>query len=459
MGGPSLPGLPQISGGNLPGPAAFRSPIAQQLFQGFLNLGQTPGQAFDSTVAALSQGTPDVGAAHEGTHLSSPNQAPGLAPDDTVADTKTVAQTFDSLPAEQQNSVVRDSSSISAPVRNALDQIGITHGRNDAPPATTQSASAREASTASQALNNNAPQQVLAPNGREAASFARAETVATANTVAQTLGTTNAQSQGAIAQANAGFVVRDGSPQFAAFANGQQAGGQRTEPGARDAVLLQQPASRAPEGQVAGRSGADFANVVAMADRASQAQTQAQNLPAFAQGRAESVPNQAMATLAGAAMLANPQGNPMLAQAPNVAHVPPGTDAAAAQAREAHLAPAGHTVAGSFRRDLRTGATPQAERRGESLLSALIPGRKRNAADDEEQSTSFQWLFWILTIAAYGSLGVAILAMIPSGGSLTDGFGQPSVAGYALIAGAVAAIAAWLMGRKLAKNLVDPTPE
>ncbi|MGH6610625.1 MAG: hypothetical protein ACRECQ_10230, partial [Burkholderiaceae bacterium] len=198
----------------------------------------------------------------------------------------------------------------------------------------------------------------------------------------------------------------------------------------------------------------DQSNVIVMADRANLAQQQqAQTLPAFAQGRPDALPAQAaMATLAGATMLANPQGNPAIAQVQIAAPAgnTQGLDGAAMQARDAQLAPAGHTLAGFLRRDRFRNGDPTRDRQGESLLAALLPGRRRRA-ESEEQSTSFQWLFWILTIAAYASVAVAIVVMLPTGGSLVDGNGRPSMAIYALGFGALAAVAAWVLGKRLAR--------
>jgi hypothetical protein len=81
---------------------------------------------------------------------------------------------------------------------------------------------------------------------------------------------------------------------------------------------------------------------------AAQQQLPAQSLPA-AQARADAVAAQAIPALAGTTMLASPQVNPLPGQV--AAPAPPGTDTAAAQARDAvQLAPAGHTIAGFLRR-------------------------------------------------------------------------------------------------------------
>ena len=163
-------------------------------------------------------------------------------------------------------------------------------------------------------------------------------------------------------------------------------------------------------------------------------------------GRADALPAQLAPMLAGATMLANPI--PGQATAP----APPGTDAAAAQAREAQLVPGGHTIGGFLRRDLRRGSVQvPGKRTPDSLLLALLPGRRRRE-DDEQDPSSFQWLFWILTVIAYAAVAVAVVSMIPSGGGLTDGYGRPTYGAYALVIGAVAAVASWLLGRRLSRR-------
>lgn len=121
------------------------------------------------------------------------------------------------------------------------------------------------------------------------------------------------------------------------------------------------------------------------------------------------------------------------------------------QARDAHLAPAGHTVAGFLRRDARKGGHAQPERKGESLLAALLPSRKRRTDLEEDAAASSQWLYWILTIAAYASIAVAVVAMIPTGGNVIDERGVPTTGGFALLIGLVAAGVAWVVSRRLGK--------
>lgn len=179
----------------------------------------------------------------------------------------------------------------------------------------------------------------------------------------------------------------------------------------------------------------------------SQPILQQQVVPA-PQGRTDALPAQVLPLAAGATVLANPQGNVM---APNAVPPPRGTgEAQPAQARDGQLAPAGHTVATGQRRDARKGAQAPRQQLPDPLL-ALLTGRNR-PDDGDNGATSFQWVFWILTVIAYGALAIAVVAMVPSGGGLTDGLGRPTPGAYALVVGAAAAVASWLVARRLARR-------
>lgn len=253
----------------------------------------------------------------------------------------------------------------------------------------------------------------------------------------------------AIGQAANAFGTQQASPQAAALSGQQIAQAQQVDRGPSPLQLPQ--GGRSGDAITAGRpQEATAAITTAAADRVSAAQQQllAQAVP-MAHGRTDVMTATVMAQIPGATVLANPQGTVMPAQVTPPA--PPGTENAASQARDGLLAPAGHTLAGSLRRDLRRGVQPPRERRADWML-ALLPGRAKRTHAGEEETTSFQWLFWVLTVAAYGALAVAVIAMIPNGGGLTDGFGRPSYGAYALIIGAIAAVASWFLGRRLSKR-------
>lgn len=252
----------------------------------------------------------------------------------------------------------------------------------------------------------------------------------------------------AISQTTNAFGAQQASPQAAALSGQQVAQAQQVDRGPTPLQLPQ--GGRSGDAIAAARPQEPGAAITATPDRVSAAQQQllAQAVP-MAHGRTDVMAATVMAQVPGATVLANPQGTVMPAQVTPPA--PPGTENAATQARDGLLAPAGHTLAGSLRRDLRRGVQPLRERRADWLL-ALLPGRGKRTRTDEEETTSFQWLFWVLTVAAYGALAIAVIAMIPSGGGLTDGFGRPSYGAYALIFGAIAAVASWFVGRRLSRR-------
>lgn len=354
----------------------------------------------------------------------------------------TVGQIFDSLPPDVQQAIVRGADQLPQPVRDALDQLGITQaqvqpqGRGDGPPGGQAAWSPVENANA----QRTGGAEGAVPNPREAAlNFARAEAAA------MTASPAAARADAVPMAANAA-VVRDGAAQTAMAS--QTPAGVAVERAAQPAM----PApvgTRGAEGFVGGAR--DPGNVVAMPDRMAQLQqaTQAPNAPP-PPTRADALPMQAMASLAGATVLANPQAPAMPGHGGLTAPAPPGTDAAATQARELQLAPAGHTLAGFLRRGLRGGATAQ-DRRPENWALVMLAGnRKRRVDDAEEQMTSFQWLFWVLTVVAYGAIGIALVVMAAGGQRLSNGYGAPSTAGYALIVGALAAAASWLVGKRVA---------
>ncbi len=342
---------------------------------------------------------------------------------DGKADAQAIAQAFDDMPEDVRQRIASDVDTLPPPVREALDQRNIAQAqpRSDGPdPQGMPPAQGR------------AGAEGVGP-GRDGAAFANQFAAA----------------RSADAPGNAGpaYAAREAALQAPAFAN-QQVGPAQQADRTLDALVVPQQNARA--GEAPGRAP-DPGQAVVMADRtnAAQQQMQAQTLPP-AQGRADALAAQVMPALAGATMLASPQVNPLPGQV--TAPAPPGTDIAAAQAREAQIAPAGHTVSGFLRRDLRRGSVQPPRERTPGALLAVLAGRRRRRNDDEEGTSSFQWLFWILTIVAYGALALAVVAMIPSGGALTDGYGRPSFGAWALVVGAVAAVASWFIGRTLAKR-------
>lgn len=354
----------------------------------------------------------------------------------------TVGQIFESLPPDVQQAIVRGADQLPQPVRDALDQLGITQpqvqpqGRGEGPQGS-QAWGGTDGAASSRAGGS----EPIPASGREALVFARADPAVVP------AGAARAQSADAVPMAANAAVVREGGQPSA------QAG-QQVAPGMPAERTAQQGLATPAGGRAAeGFAGAarDPGTVVAMPERLANLQqaTQGPNASALA-ARADALPLQTMAALAGASVLANPQPAPVPGHVGLAVPAPPGTDAAAAQARDSQLAPAGHTLAGFLRRDQRRGGAAH-DRRPENWALALLAGaRKRRVDDAEEQMASFQWLFWVLTIVAYGAIGLALVVMAAGGARLTSAYGTPSTAGYALIVGALAALASWFVGKRLA---------
>lgn len=420
---------------------ASLGPDAPVLFRTLLDQGLSPGQALHHLSQSLDTSQPPAYSQSPGYSHGGPGQVEPAA----------VAQVFDSLPPDVQQAIVRGADQLPQPVRDALDQLGITqpqvpaHGRGEG------AEQARQAWGPENAYNRSGNEQVLG-NAREAFANVRAEA---AQLASQPPGLARAQTADAVLMPGNAAVVREGSQQ--APLAGQQAALASQAERANAQTL---PNNALPAGARGAESNAGVARdpggtVVAMPDRmaAMQQATQAPNAP-LPQARPDALPMQAMASLAGATVLANPQAAQALPGHTALnAPAPPGTDMAAAQARDAtQLAPAGHTIGGFLRRDLRRGPQPN-DRRTENWALALLTGaRKRRANDAEEQMASFQWLFWILTIVAYGSLAAAVVIMVPNRGQLFTAEGAPTLGVYALGIGGIAALVSWWLGRKLANR-------
>ena len=415
--------------------ATLGGPQAQIQFQNLLDLGLSPGQAFSQLSQALASPGPSGPPHSHGPGFES--GPPGRL------DPGAVEQVFNSLPQDVQQVIVRGADQLPQPVRNALDQLGITQpqARAEGGPGATgqQQAASTAPGTAgpAEAAQRAGGADVVPAAVREAVLAARAEPLAAG---AQPAAARAAGAEAAPLAANTA-AVRDAPAALAQGTPAERATQQALPAGTRAETTGFAGVAREP------------GTVVAMPDRLGQLPQASQTPNAPGLARPESVPMQAMAAIAGATVLANPQAVP----APAAGHVginapaPPGTDAAAAQARDVQLAPAGHTLAGFLRRDRRN---PQGlDRRPENwaLAAMLADVRKRRARDGEEQMTSFQWLFWIVTIVAYGSIGFALIALIPGQPGLTTGTGKLNASGYALVLGALATVASWIIGRRIAR--------
>lgn len=340
--------------------------------------------------------------------------AGALSPSDLDPDV--LAEQVAQMPPGHQRLLADNAQALPPALREALDQLGLARQES---PGTERAPGA----TAGRADNPAVPQAGVPLRGEAA-------------NAAQALARGESTVAAPVAQANGTLAAQSAAPAAPAA----------VERAHFDGPLAQ--GARVADGSAVVR--ADLVNPAFNPERVQPVPLQAlpQQAVLAPQGRTDAMPAQVLPQAAGATVLAGPQGAVL---APNAAApVPRGAESA--QGREGLLAPAGHTLAASLRRDRRQ-ADPRTQRRhrpGEGLL-ALLPGRRRQA-EGEEEATSFQWLFWLLTIVAYGALAVAIIAMIPSGGGLTDGFGRPGYGAYALVVGAVAAAASWFVGRRLSKR-------
>ena len=320
-------------------------------------------------------------------------------------------------------------------------------------------AMARNAASADAVQNPNATVHARGDGNGNAPAFAGVQGQGREASAAQQQALVQGRGDGgsgllASAQTANAFAAQQASPQASAF-TGQQAAAQAQ---LADRALADSPLPqniRGGESVVTGFRAPDAAPPPPGLDRtlANQQQllAQQQQLASQAQGRTDLAGATVMASLAGATVLANPQAHTMAAQLnPHAMPAPPGTENAASAARDALLAPAGHTLAGFLRRDHR-GGQRNAERRPADWLLMLVPGMRKRGADATPDPMSFQWLFWITTIVAYGSLAAAVVIMIPNHGQLFTSGGTPTIGAYALAAGAVAALTSWWLGRRLAQ--------
>lgn len=133
---------------------------------------------------------------------------------------------------------------------------------------------------------------------------------------------------------------------------------------------------------------------------------------------------------------ADVRGNPLLAGAERGVTQPTG-------ATVAH----GHTVAssGDGRRDRR-------DRLG-ALLAAVGAGSeaaRRELAEIQKAELAYQWLYWVLTIVAFSSFGILLVALLPWGEGIalvSRGVREPVSTGLLVALGLASAVGAWLVAR------------
>jgi hypothetical protein len=130
----------------------------------------------------------------------------------------------------------------------------------------------------------------------------------------------------------------------------------------------------------------------------------------------------------------------------------PANDAVAALRGENMLNPAGHTLDGAQRRNLRSRL--QAMPRGGLARLLWAMGAIGHAGDgqagsERELQRAMQWLFWMLAIIAYGCVAAAIVIFVGSDGHIADDLAAQGrtrwLAAFGLLTGAVA----WWLARRL----------
>ncbi|HJR73194.1 MAG TPA: hypothetical protein VJ806_06105, partial [Luteimonas sp.] len=89
-----------------------------------------------------------------------------------------------------------------------------------------------------------------------------------------------------------------------------------------------------------------------------------------------------------------------------------------------------------------------AQKAAEAEADDALP-QEASAADD--RWLRLQWLFWALAVAGYGCLAIAVVVFIPGGAGFLDETRNPIV-WPALGVGLGCSIAAWWLGRKIARS-------
>jgi len=76
----------------------------------------------------------------------------------------------------------------------------------------------------------------------------------------------------------------------------------------------------------------------------------------------------------------------------------------------------------------------------------------REASAQREASRAMQWMFWILTLIAYGCLAGAIIVFAGSDGRLADSMADRNSTAALAMCGLAAGVIAWGMGRWMSRR-------
>ncbi|GAA3913660.1 hypothetical protein GCM10022229_03100 [Luteimonas lutimaris] len=231
-------------------------------------------------------------------------------------------------------------------------------------------------------------------------------------------------------------------------------------------AMAQQPAGPATTAR------ADAAQLAAQTMPPGNAQLAARaDAAALAAARAAALATAAAApgTLAQATTF-TPAGNPLALSAPGLtmAAAPtnpaadargvilPTHDAATSQRAENAMNPAGHTLDGAQRRqrDRRMSSMPQGglARLLWAVGAAGHTSEGREASAERDARRAMQWLFWILTLIAYGCLAGAIIVFAGSDGRLADSISDRNSTAALAMCGLAAGVIAWGVARWMSRR-------
>lgn len=115
-----------------------------------------------------------------------------------------------------------------------------------------------------------------------------------------------------------------------------------------------------------------------------------------------------------------------------------------------------YTLDGLQRKQRRQGV---AGGRLDALLQAFGSGALEVRDVREEILRVTQWLYWILAVVAYASLGLALVAFLPVGSGLFEPENRSVVSGTSLVIGLGAAVVAWWLARAFSPALETMTPD
>ena len=168
---------------------------------------------------------------------------------------------------------------------------------------------------------------------------------------------------------------------------------------------------------------------------------------------APALPSGTTAALAAAGLTMATSPVSQLADARGI--ILPANDAVAALRGENMLNPAGHTLDGAQRRNLRSRL--QAMPRGGLARLLWAMGAIGHAGDGQAGSErdiqrAMQWLFWMLAIIAYGCVAAAIVIFVGSDGRVMDSLADRNSTAWLAMCGLATAVAAWAVARRVGRR-------